>query len=1035
MNIAQSSVRKPIFTMMVTLIVIIIGGVSLYRIPIDLMPDVTYPTLSVSTKYENASPPEVEELITRPIEEAMSAVPGVEEVTSTSTEGNSEVRVTFFWGTDLDAAANDIRDRLDRAMEKLPDEAERPTLRKFDLASFPILMLGASSKLDPVQMRKIIDDQVKYRVERVSGVAALDVRGGQEREIHVLLNPDKLKALGIPLDQLVARVHTANVTLPAGTLESGNYEITIRTPGEYTSLDELRETTVAMREGVPVHLREVAEVEDSWLKVTSIVRVNGVNGVRLAVNKQAGRNTVEVAEQVLAEIARINREIPQIAITPIMDTSDYIRRSITNVGQSALYGGLYAVLVLLVFLRNIRSTVIISIAIPISIIATFMMIYFGGFTLNLMTLGGLALGVGMLVDNSIVVLENICRIRETEPGLDATAGAVLGTEEVTAAIISSTLTTVVVFLPLIFVRGMAGVMFKQLACVVSFSLLCSLVVSLTLVPMLAARFLQPVSLAAVAHETLAHRLYRLTGGLLDALELRYVQLLRRALAHRLLVAGLTALACAACIALIPLIGTELMPASDEGEVRVNVEMEVGTKLALLEQTMIPIEEIVRRAVPEAKSIVASLGGTGWHAEGSHIGELRIPLKPLAERRRSSEEIAAALRRALANIPGTTIRTRAGQGLFLLRMVSGSATEVPIEVRGYDIETADVLAQQVKNVVEQVPGVTDAKVSRESGKPERLIVVDRAKAEAMNVSVEQVANMLQTVLGGTRASYYREAGDEYVILVKLKNAELHSLQDILDLTLTSGDGTPVVLRNIVNIKPQSGPVRLERKDQERIVTVTANLRGRAMGPVVADIRTALRVLPIPRNFSIGFGGDYEEQQKAFGDLGLGLVLSLILVYMVMACQYESLRDPLVVMFSVPVSIIGVALTLLLTNTTFNVQSYIGCIMLGGIVVNNAILLVDYTNLLRQRDGMAVGAAIEEAGRRRLRPILMTALTTILGLVPLALGLGEGGETQAPLARAVVGGLTSSTLITLFIIPIIYSLFEEGLRRRPASPALQ
>jgi HAE1 family hydrophobic/amphiphilic exporter-1 len=1024
MNLARASVHRPIFTVMVTFIVIILGAVSLYRIPVDLMPDVTFPTLTVSTLYENASPAEIEELITRPVEEAMSAVPGVEEVSSVSSEGNSNVRVTFAWGTDLDAAANDVRDRLDRVIPRLPDEAERPTLRKFDLASFPIMILGASSRLDPLQMRKIIDDQVKYRIERVPGVAALDVMGGQEREIHVLLAPDKIKALGIPLDELINRIKTANVTLPAGSLESGNYEIVVRTPGQYTSLDQLRETAVAVREGVPVLLKDVADIEDSWVKITRIVRVNGLPGVRLSVNKQSGKNTVEVAAAVRGEIDRINLDIPQIHLTPIMDTSDYIQRSITNVGSSALYGGFFAILILLLFLRNVRSTAIIATAIPISIIATFIVIYFGGFTLNIMTLGGLALGVGMLVDNSIVVLENIYRLRESDRTLDGVNGAVQGTGEVTAAIIASTLTTVVVFLPLIFVRGIAGIMFKQLAYVISFALLCSLAVSLTLVPMLASRFLTPTRLETGENETFLHKLFRVTGRFLDGIENRYKRMLHFSLDHRTGVVIGAVLVLAGSLALIPFIGTELMPAGDEGQVRVNVEMEVGTKLDLLGETFRPIEAIVASEVPEAKNTIASMGGSGWHSAGSHRGDMSINLKPLSERKRSSEQIAADLRKKLGGIPGATIRTRAGQGLFILRMASGSADQLQVEVRGYDLETADALSRRVKDLIESVPGVTDARISRDSGQPERLVVVDRAKAEAMKVNVAQVADMLQTVLGGTRASYYRESGDEYAILVKLKDAEQRSLSDILDLTLTSADGEPVVLKNIVKVNPRIGPVTIERKDQERIVLVEANILGRDMGSIVAEVQEKLRSVPIPRDFSVGVAGDYEEQQKAFRELALGLILALILVYMVMACQYESLKDPLVVMFSVPLAVIGVVLMLLITHTTFNVQSYIGCIMLGGIVVNNAILLVDHTNLLRQRDGMSTHDAITEAGRRRLRPILMTALTTLLGLLPLALGLGEGGEAQAPLARAVIGGLASSTLLTLIFVPVVYSLFEEG-----------
>ncbi len=1026
MSLARAAIHRPVFTTMVTLMVVILGLVALQRVPLDLMPDVTYPALSISTGYENASPAEIEELITRPIEEAVSAVPGVVEVSSTSAEGNSDVSVTFAWGMDLDAAANDVRDRLDRVMPRLPEEADRPVLRKFDLASFPILILGAASRLDPLQMRSIIDHQVKYRIERVPGVAALDIRGGQEREIHVWLNADKVKALGIPLGVLAARIKSANVTLPAGILEYGNYELVVRTPGEFTSLEQLRDTVVALREGVPVRLGDIAEIEDGWEKITQLVRFNGEPGIRLAVNKQSGKNTVAVAREVLREVARLNAEIPQLRIVPLINTADYIERSIANVGRSAVLGGIYAILVLLFFLRNIRSTAIIATAIPISIIATFMLIYFGGFTLNLMTLGGLALGVGMLVDNSIVVLENIYRLRETDPDQDAVAAAVQGTEEVAAAIVASTLTTLVVFLPLIFVRGMAGIMFKQLAFVVGFALLCSMGVALTLVPMLASRYLHPPDLKAAPGETIAHKLFRVTGLILARIEDQYKRMLQAVLRHRAWVVLAVALIFMASLAVIPLVGTELMPAADEGDVRVSVELEPGIRLDVLERTMAQIEAIVARAVPEARDTVMRTGGFGQRSGAGHVAELRVILKPLRERKRSSDDIAAALRGQLAGIPGATIRTRAGQGLFILRMAAGSGESIAVEIRGYDLDIADALARQVKDIVAGVPGVTDAKISREAGQPERWVVVDRARAETLKVTVADVANMLQTVLGGTRASYYRDGGDEYPIRIQLKDAEQQDMRDVLDLTLPNADGEPVVLRNLVEVASRSGPTQIDRKDQERVVTVTGNIRGRDMGSVLADIRRELAGVPVPRDFAIGFGGDYAEQQKAFRELGVGLALALLLVYMVMACQYESLKDPLVVMFSVPMALIGVVLMLLLSHTTFNIQSYIGCIMLGGIVVNNAILLVDQTNRLRRHDGLATRAAIAEAGRRRLRPILMTALTTTLGLLPLAIGMGEGGEAQAPLARAVIGGLFSSTLFTLLLIPVVYSLFEEGWR---------
>jgi len=1021
MNLSRFSVRRPVLVVMVSLIVIVLGGISLSRLPIDLMPDITYPTLSISTGYENASPEEVEEMITRPIEEAVGAVPGVEEVTSVSAEGRSTVRATFTWGTDLDAAANDIRDRLDRVIPVLPEDAERPGLRKFDLASFPILILGVSSNLDPIHVRKIIDDQVKNRIERLPGVAALDIRGGLEREIHVNLDGEKIKALKLPIDSLLNRLKEENINLPAGTIEQGLLDVTVRTPGVFTSLEELQNTVVAVRQEVPIHIKEIATVQDAWEKITRIVRVNGKPGVRLAVNKQSGKNTVEVATRVLEEVAAINRDTPQLHIVPIIDTSDYIKRSITNVGTSVLYGGALAILVLLLFLRNIPSTAIIAATIPISVVATFALMYFSGFTVNLMTLGGLALGVGMLVDNAIVVLENIYRLRES--GLDPESAAVDGSQEVTAAVMASTLTTLGVFLPLVFVRGMSGIMFKQLAYVVSFSLACSLMVALTLVPMLASRVRSTAVAGSEGAGGRRGRLFHTTGRLISRMEDSYKALLRMALDRQAFVLGSALFLLLGSLLLIPLVGVELMPATDESEVRVSAEMAVGTRVGVVDGSFRKIEEVVRREVPEVLNTVSYIGGSSWRARGSNAGEMQIALVPVNKRKRSSEEIAAALRKELGSVPGVKVRTRAGQGLFLLRMGTAGSDAVQVDVRGYDLETSDALAQGVEKVVTDTAGITDTRISRETGTPEELIIVDRQKAAQMKLTVSRIARMLQTVLSGSAAGYYREGGKEYRILVKIDGADKMELRALLDLPLINADGDPVVLRNVVEVRPRSGPVLVERKDQERVVYVTGNISGRDMGSVLADIREGLRPIPVPRDFSILFGGDYEEQQKAFRELLMSFLLALLLVYMVMASLYESLRYPFVVMFSVPLAAIGVVLMLFITDTTFNVQSYIGCIMLGGIVVNNAILLVDHITLLRRREGLPLREAIEEAGKRRLRPILMTAMTTILAMTPLAMGIGEGGEAQAPMARAVIGGLLSSTFITLLVVPTIYAVFER------------
>ena len=1022
MNIAHGPINRPILTAVVFIIIIILGGVSFNRLSIDLMPEIEYPTISVVTSYSNVGPQEIEESITRPIEEALAAVQGAEEITSTSTEGRSVVRVLFNWGKDLDVATNDIRDRIDRIIGRLPEDIDRPMIRKFDISAFPIMNLGVFSGMSPLELRQIVEDQIKYRIERVPGVAAVDIRGGLYREIHVDLIAAKIKALNIAPEAVLAALGKENRNIPAGIYKKGNYEILVRTLGEYHNLDEIRNTVIMIRNGAPIRISDVADVQDSWEEITRLVRINGKDALRVGVNKQSGANTVNVAEAVKAEIERINRDIPQVQILPLMDTSVYIKNSINSVGNSLLIGGFLAIFILFIFLRNISSTIIISTAIPISIIATFGLMYFGGFTLNTITFGGLALGIGMLVDSAIVVLENIYRHRESDTELKQSA--LIGTQEVWSAIVASTLTTVVVFFPIIFIRGVSGIIFQQMAYVVSFSLLCSLIIALTLIPMLSSRFLRFQPAQHYQHENQLHRIYAYSEQNFRQFEQAYSRLLRWALSHKKTIIFTVFGLFIGSIILARFIGVELMPTTDESDVRVNLEMAVGTRLELVDQAVKTVEQVINQNIPEMVSMVSNIGGAFW-SSGTHTAEVRINLVQRSQRKRSSEQIANELRQLLRNLPGTIVRTRAGQGFFIMRMGTSSANTVNVEIRGYDLEIAQRLAQRVEAVVQSVAGITDTRISRQEGSPEQVIRIDRQKAADLGLDVSRIGDALQTAVGGTQASYYREGGKQYKILVRLSETDRQNLNELLDLTVVNNRGEPVILRNVVTAVNQEGPVSIERKNQERIITIEANFIGRDMGSVVNDIRRQLRYIPIPKDFVILFGGDYEEQQKAFRELLLGMILAIFLIYLVMAGQFESFRDPFVVLFAIPMALIGVVIIMVLTGTIFSMQAFIGCIMLAGIVVNNAILLVDYTNQLRRIRGMQLAEAVQLAGSRRLRPILMTTLTTVLGLLPLSLGLGEGGETQAPLGRVVIGGLLSSTLITLVLVPVIYSIFEKRL----------
>jgi HAE1 family hydrophobic/amphiphilic exporter-1 len=1029
--INKASIYRPVLTTVIFIIIVLLGIISFMRLSIDMMPEVEYPTISVSTFYGNVGPEEIEELITRPIEEALAAVQNVEEISSTSSEGSSNVRVSFEWGTDLDVASNDIRERIDMVIRALPEDVDRPTIRKFDIGSMPILMLGVSSSMNLLDLRELIEDQVQYRLERVNGVASTMIRGGLNREIHVNLKAAKLKAIGLSPQTVIIALRNENLNIPAGTYEKGDKDILIRTQGEFSSLNDIRETVVTVKDGIPVRIGDIADVEDSWEEITSLSRINGKDGLNIGVFKQSGANTVQVAESVKAEIKRINADIPQIEIFTLMDQSKYIAQSINNVGVSAIAGGVLAVLMLFLILRNISSTFIIATAIPISIIATFGLIYFGGFTLNIMTFGGLALGIGMLVDNSIVVLENIYRHREQ--GTKPIDSAIIGSSEVMSAVIASTLTTLVVFLPVIFVRGMSGIMFQQMAYVVSFSLMCSLFVALTLVPMLASRFLHYTPLEHYEGENLIHRIYSVSEDWFKWLERHYSTILKWALGNRKTVIFITLILFLISVFLIRYIGVELMPASDEGEVRVSLETAVGTKLEPMDKVTRYAEEIIRKEVPEMTNMVAQAGGGGYgpfRGGGGNSSNINLYLVPKGERRRSSEQVANDLRRILSNIPGVTVMARPSQN-FMLRMSASVTDSISVEVRGYDLETAKELAIKVDEVVKGVEGITDTNISRDEGSPEQILRIDRKKAADMGLTVSLIGQALQTAIGGSPASYLRESGNEYRILVRLSEEDRKELSDLLDLTIINNQGRPVILRNVIRSESQEGPTEIERKDQERIISIRSNFTGRDMGSVISDIRAGLRSIPIPKDFSIQFGADYEEQQRSFRELMIGFILAVALIYMVLSGQYESFKDPFIVLFSIPMTIIGILAVMLLFNTTFSIQAFIGCIILAGIVVNNAIVLVDYTNQLIRIHGMDLFDAVRVGGARRLRPIIMTTLTTCLGLFPLALGLGEGGETQAPMARVVMGGLLSASLITLVLIPVVYSIFNQKRKHKDAT----
>jgi HAE1 family hydrophobic/amphiphilic exporter-1 len=777
------------------------------------------------------------------------------------------------------------------------------------------------------------------------------------------------------------------------------------------------------RQGVPVYMRDIAQVNDSTEDFRAFTRINGKPGVRLRITKQSGQNTVAIADAVRAEVARINREVPGLTLTVLDDSSVFIKRSISAVQDHALIGGALVMLIIFLFLRNLRATFIVFTSIPISVVGTFALLYFAGYTLNTMTFGGLALGIGMIVDAAIVVLENT--FRHMEHGKERMQAALDASEEVWSAILASTLTHIAVFIPLLFLTGVSSILFKQLSIVVMFSLTMSLFVAVTIVPVLCSRLLKlPPPVAE--RRGLTGRLYTASETFLDGMDDGYRKLIDRALVHRPTVIGVGVAAVVAAFLVLPTIGFELMPQADEGEVSVTAELPVGTRIERAQDVALRLEAFLKDNVPEQITIITQAGGGGVGPGGTNRANATVRLVPKDERKRTSEQIARDLNRQLTGvIPGVIISTRASGGNQQFNRILGGGGEsrIALEIRGDDLDQARRLAQDAKAVMDRVPEVRNARVGRDDGRPELAIQVDRPKAALLGLSVTGVANSIRTNVGGTQAAFFREGGNEYPIIVRLREEDRERVEDINEILVSNPQGQVLQAKSLLTLRNQSGPTEIQRKNQERIIRVTAEPEA-ALSDAVSAVSSRLPDVHVPQDFSVGFGSEVEEQARAFSQLQLMLILAVVLVYAVMASQYESLRDPFIIMFSVPLAAIGVVLALKLTGTTFSLQAYIGVIMLAGIVVSNAILLVDYTNVLRRRDGLPLREAVATAGRTRLRPILMTSLATILGLVPMSLGIGEGSELQAPLARVVIGGLTASTLITLVFVPTVYTLFEEG-----------
>lgn len=1048
MSLPRLAVQRPITTLMGSIMIALLGWVSLSELAVDLMPDLEFPTVTVTTLYPGAGPEEIETLITRPLEQVLSSVSGFERLNSRSFEGSSSIRVQFQWGADLDVAVDEMRQAIDKIRQTFPDDVDMPSLRRYDANDSPILYLGLKSDKEVTQVTQLAENSIIPRLERLDGVARVSMRGDIKREIHVNLDRSKLESLGIGVDQVVLALEQGNVSKPAGDFEEGHLHRLIRSRSEFQSLEQIRALSVKKIGESVVRIKDVATVEDRHERITQRTRTNGEAGIMVYVFRQTGANTIRVSDRVQEEIEELNKELQDAELIVRLDKSQYIRSSISNMQHSALLGMALAMVILVLFLRSFQSTFIIGISMPLSVLGAFILIYFWGFTLNMISFGGLALGIGMLVDNSIVVLESIFRKREE--GLNRKEAAIAGTEEVAGAITASTVTTLIVFLPLIFVHGMTGLLLHQLAFVVCGSMICSLAMSLTLTPTLAAYWLSETNVMNSGERSASWRqvfsrglllpskwLHQLTELIFTWFEWLYSLVIHFAIKFSGLTTAVLLITFSAVLGLIPRIGTDFLPKTDDGRLGVTGIMAPGIQLETLDQQTRLLEEQVAAIIPESESTSVFIGDKADDGEDWNETRVILQLIPRGEREESAEEIRKRLMDQLEPIAGMKVTARVYSGIPISRMFNSNGEDnLAVLIRGHDRETANQLADAVVTAMNRVPGLVNVEKQRDKDRPQLMTRIDREKASDLGITVQQITETLETTFRGQEATVFREDGNEYKVVVRLNKEDRSRQADLDQVSLTTTSGHLVPLGNFVSFELGTTPLAIDRLDRQRIVVVTASAEGRDLGSVVENLQAEIETIPVPDDFQIDISGDWEEQQASFLLLTKGFLLAVLLMYMVMAAQFESLLNPLLILMTLPLAAVGVIFVLVFWDTTLNVQSFIGLIVLAGVVVNNAIVLIDYAQKLRARDlSLAANQVIQRASVRRFRPIVMTTTTTVLGMLPVAWGVGEGGELQAPMARVVIGGLLSGSLVTLLVIPLALKLTMKNHQKENSGESLQ
>ena len=1034
MNFPEFGVKKPVTNLMIFLGIIIVALYSLSRLGIDLMPEIEPPMISVITTYPGASPEDVEIRVSEPLENQLATTPGLEKITSRSLEGASVVSLKFIWGTNLDEASNDIRDRIEQAkrfLPDIPDEIDNPYIFKFNTAMVPILFVGITAGQSYPDLYDLIDKRVGDPLRQIPGVGTVQLNGGLERQINIWVDRNKLQGYGFSILDVQEVLKQENVTQPAGNIKSGFTDYLLRIPGEFAAPDEINSVILGKRNGNLVYLKDVARIEDSFKEVTRIVRVNRGPGMMMMIQKQTGTNTVKVASLVKKKLEQLKPTLPHdVKIVTMMDSSQDIIDSLNSLTSTVWIGGVLVILVVWFFLRQFLPSLIIALTIPFSLLVAFIYLFFSGKTINTISLSSLTIAIGMVVDNAIVVVDNV--YRHLERGKRPQEAAIYGTSEMFLSIAASTLTTVVVFLPMLFITGVVGIMFGELAIIITVTLLASLFTAATFTPMLCSKWMHANQDSTKKKSRLFSKFYDLSEHWFKSWEEFYAKSLAWCLSHKKIVIFGFLGAFILSLFLVRFVGNEFLPEEDSGDLRSTVSMPMGTRVEETDKVAAKIEEIYKSNVPEEKFIYVFSGqGSAMSLSmgrktGSHIVSGGVKLLPKTERKRSVKEVGQIIRRKIKQIPGV-IKTDITTGNPISSMITGAGgKQIQVEIVGHSFEDTDALAKKIKEAMENIPGTADVSISRDLNRPELKVEVYRQKASSLGLNMRNIADSVKTFVEGATATRYRNKGETYDIYVRLEDEFRANQEDVGNLTIVSPfTGKQIKLSSVARVYEVSGPVEIERKNRERLVKVECNTYKRSMGNVIEDIKIQLRKIPVPSDIVISFGGDAEEQGKAFMDLTLLLLLGMALVYMVMAAQFESLIDPFIIMFAVPFTFTGVILGFILTGTTLSAITFLGIVMLMGIVVNNAIVLVSYINILRAR-GLSMLEAVTLGGKDRLRPVLMTTITTLAGLLPLALSTGEGSEIWQPLGITMISGLSLSTFITMLFVPTLYAAFEATLK---------